>query len=114
MTRQLRHLTLRSEVQALDCTLLQEGGREELLGAVDAYGTLVLARRTREAQGEGDAAGDGEGVTTTAVPRHSSSEGSWAGLAFAPAAPHIAATARHLARAVRPPPSASWGSGQEM
>ena len=111
MTRQLRHLTLRSEVQALDCALLQEGGREELLGAVDAYGTLVLARRTRQAQDGDD--GDGEVVTTTAVPRHSSSEGSWAGVAFAPAAPHIAATARHLARAVRPRVVCSW-SGQEM
>jgi hypothetical protein len=101
VTCQLRHLTLRSEVQALDCALLQEGGREELLGAVDAYGTLVLARRARQAQD--GAGGDDDVATTTAVPRHSSSEGSWAGVALAPAAPHIAATARHLARAVRLP-----------
>lgn len=105
-------MTLRAEVQALDCAPVQADGGSELLGAVDAYGTLVMARCSRQHHATGGARDDntrenaanadnGFDVVTTAGPQHATSEPSWAGLAFAPGAPHVAATARHLARAVR-------------
>lgn len=106
-------MTLRSEVQALDCAALQPGA--QLLAAVDAYGTVVISRSSSAHQQAGanhaadggqqhTAVSDADGgfdAISTVTPVHASSEPSWAGVAFAPGAPNMLATARHLARAVR-------------
>ncbi len=92
-TTPLAHLPARAEVQAL-AGATSEGG--ESLAAIDAYGHVTLAR---------DAAGAGAhgspGAVACLAPPHASFEPSWAGVAFAQGAPHVLATARHLARAVR-------------